>query len=75
MGRKMKSKNGLISAAMNTPQGRTALAAAMTAPVKTSVMYQNIGRKILMVDELPDVEQYKRAKDDVSKYMREWMKK
>ena len=43
----------IIAEALNTPEGRIALASAMVEPIKTSLMYQAIGRKLLMVDELP----------------------
>lgn len=42
-----------LAAAMDTPEGRVALAQAMVEPIKTSLMYQGVGRKLLMVDELP----------------------
>jgi hypothetical protein len=43
----------VVAQALETPEGRTALAQAMVEPIKTSLMYQAIGRKLLMVDELP----------------------
>lgn len=43
----------IIAQALDTAEGRTALAQAMVEPIKTSLMYQAIGRKLLMVDELP----------------------
>lgn len=43
----------IIANALNTPEGRRALAQAMEEPVRTSLMYQNIGRKLLTVDTLP----------------------
>lgn len=49
----MDQREEIIAAAMDTPEGRIALAQAMVEPVKTSLMYQAIGRKLLMVDELP----------------------
>jgi len=62
-----------IAAALNTPEGKAALQAAMTAPVQTSIMYQNIGRKLLEVDLLP--EKYPGARDAVSEYMKKWVQK
>jgi hypothetical protein len=46
-------KEAIIAAALDTAEGRTVLAQAMVEPIKTSLMYQGIGRKLLMVDELP----------------------
>ncbi len=63
----------LIAEALNTPQGKAALAAAMTAPISTSIMYQNVGRKLLMVDEPPC--EYPGARDAVSDYMKKWVQK
>jgi len=40
-------RESIIAAALNTPEGRKALAEAMTEPIKTSLMYHNIGRKLL----------------------------
>jgi len=48
-----EQRETVIAQALETPEGRTALAQAMVEPIKTSLMYQAIGRKILMVDELP----------------------
>lgn len=64
---------GTIAAALSTPEGKAALHAAMTAPVQTSIMYQNIGRKLLEVDSLP--EEYPGARDAVSDYMKKWVQK
>jgi hypothetical protein len=54
-------KNGLsdqereqvIAQALETDEGRTALAQAMVEPIRRSLEYQAVGRKLLMVDELP----------------------
>lgn len=46
-------REAMVQEAMNTPEGRVALAQAMVEPIKTSLMYQALGRKLLMVDELP----------------------
>ncbi len=43
----------LIAAALDTPEGRTALAQAMTEPIRRSLDYQAIGRRLILVDELP----------------------
>lgn len=43
----------LIAKALETPQGREALAQAMANPIRTSLDYQGIGRKLLVVDPLP----------------------
>lgn len=48
-----EQREAIIAQALETPEGRTALAQAMVEPIKTSLMYQGIGRKLLMVDELP----------------------
>lgn len=48
-----EQKEAVIAAALETAEGRVALAQAMVEPIKTSLMYQAIGRKLLMVDELP----------------------
>ncbi len=48
-----EQREAIIAMAMETAEGRTALAQAMVEPIKTSLMYQAIGRKLLMVDELP----------------------
>lgn len=55
------AKNGLsdhdkemvIAQALQTDEGRTALAQAMVEPIRRSLEYQAVGRKLLMVDELP----------------------
>ena len=57
----MITKNGItdeqklqvIEAALNTDEGRVALAQAMVEPIRRSLEYQAVGRKLLMVDELP----------------------
>ena len=48
-----EQREQIIAMALETAEGRTALAQAMVEPIKTSLMYQAIGRKLLMVDELP----------------------
>ena len=43
----------IIARALETAEGRAALAQAMVEPIKESIVYQSLGRKLLMVDELP----------------------
>lgn len=43
----------IIARALDTAEGRAALAKAMVEPLKQSLNYQAIGRRLLMVDELP----------------------
>lgn len=42
-----------IGQALDTPEGRVALAQAMVEPIRRALEYQAVGRKLLMVDELP----------------------
>lgn len=46
-------KEAIIAQALETDEGRTALAQAMVEPIRRSLEYQAVGRKLLMVDELP----------------------
>lgn len=46
-------KELIITAAMDDPQGRVALAQIMVDPIKVALEYQAVGRKLIMVDELP----------------------
>ena len=48
-----EQKEYLISKALETEEGRTALAQAMANPIRTSLDYQGVGRKLLVVDPLP----------------------
>lgn len=48
-----EQKEFLIAKALESEEGRTALAQAMANPIRTSLDYQGIGRKLLMVDPLP----------------------
>lgn len=48
-----EQKEYLITKALETEEGRTALAQAMANPIRTSLDYQGIGRKLLVVDPLP----------------------
>jgi hypothetical protein len=47
-------KEYVISQALMTDEGKTALARAMCEPIRKSLDYQGVGRKLLMVDDLPD---------------------
>lgn len=46
-------KEAVIAQALETEEGRTALAQSMVEPIRRSLEYQAVGRKLLMVDELP----------------------
>ena len=48
-----QQREAVIAQALETPEGRVALAQAMVEPIKRALEYQAIGRKLLMVDELP----------------------
>ena len=48
-----EEKEFLIAKAMDSDEGRQALAAAMVNPIRTSLDYQGLGRKLLVVDPLP----------------------
>jgi len=48
-----QEKLAVIEAALNTDEGRVALAEAMVEPIRRSLEYQAVGRKLIMVDELP----------------------
>ncbi len=43
----------LIAAALETPEGRSALSQAMIEPLRRAINYQSIGRQLLTIDELP----------------------
>lgn len=43
----------LVAQALETGEGRLALAQAMVEPIRRALEYQAVGRKLLMVDELP----------------------
>jgi len=51
--KKKKDRETLISDAMGTPEGRAALSLAMVEPIRRSLEYEAVGRKLFMVDELP----------------------
>ena len=46
-------REAMIAQALDTPEGRVALAQAMVEPIRRALEYQAVGRKLLMVDELP----------------------
>ena len=46
-------REAIIAQALDTPEGRVALAQAMVEPIRRALEYQAVGRKLLMVDELP----------------------
>lgn len=48
-----EEKEYLIAKALETDEGRSALAQAMANPIRTSLDYQGVGRKLLVVDPLP----------------------
>lgn len=48
-----EQKETVIAQALNTDEGRVALAQAMVEPIRRSLEYQAVGRKLLLVDELP----------------------
>ena len=48
-----EQRTQLIAQALETDEGRVALAQAMVEPIRRALEYQAVGRKLLMVDELP----------------------
>lgn len=46
-------KEAVIATALETEEGRIALAQSMVEPIRRSLEYQAVGRKLVMVDELP----------------------
>ena len=48
-----EQKEYLIAKALETEDGRVALAQAMANPIRVSLDYQGVGRKLLVVDPLP----------------------
>jgi len=48
-----EEQDAVLSAALETDEGRTVLAQAMVEPIRRSLEYQAVGRKLLLVDELP----------------------
>lgn len=54
-----------IAQTLDTPEGRVALAQAMVEPIRRALEYQAVGRKLLMIDELPNGA-YARYEKDVA---------
>jgi len=48
-----QEKEYVIAQSLESDEGRVALAQAMVDPIRRSLEYQAVGRKLLMVDELP----------------------
>ena len=48
-----EDKQAIVAQALETEEGRVALAQAMVEPIRRALEYQAVGRKCLMVDELP----------------------
>ena len=48
-----QEREEIIAQALSTDEGRVALAQAMVEPIRRALEYQAVGRKLLMVDELP----------------------
>lgn len=48
-----KQKEAIISEALETEEGRMALAQCMVEPIRNTIEYRDVGRKLLMIDELP----------------------
>ena len=46
-------REAILQEAISTEEGRIALAESMASPIQTSLLYQSIGRKLLVVDPLP----------------------
>lgn len=49
-----RKKEKILAAALNSPEGRVALAQAMVEPIRRQLEYQAIWRKVGMIDELPN---------------------
>lgn len=45
--------SGIISSMLDSPEGRRSLAQLMVSPIARALEYQAIGRRLLLVDELP----------------------
>ena len=52
-GKVFKGKAGQIARLLSSPSGRLQLAKSMVAPLRTTLDYQSIGRKVFMVAQLP----------------------
>ena len=53
--RNQESREAIIERALGTTEGRMALSLAMVEPIKRSLEYQGLARKLFMVDELPQI--------------------
>ena len=53
-----EQKQQIIAEALETEDGRAALAQAMVEPIKRELEYSGIARKLLMVDEVEKVATY-----------------
>ena len=49
-----EEKEYVIAQALKTPEGRAALANAMVEPIRNSLDYHGVGKKLLMANELPN---------------------
>ena len=49
----LEERESILQEAIQTEEGRIALAESMANPIQTALLYQSIGRKLLMVDPLP----------------------
>ena len=49
----LEDKFAIIAKALSTSTGRTALAQSMVAPIRQALNYDSIGRRLLMVEDLP----------------------
>ena len=49
----MAEQEAILQEAIQTEEGRLALAESMANPIQTSLLYQSIGRKLVVVDPLP----------------------
>jgi hypothetical protein len=45
-----EQREAVVAQAINTDEGRVALAQAMVEPIRRSLEYQAVGRKLLLVD-------------------------
>ena len=63
-------RESILQEAISTEEGRIALAESMANPIQTSLLYQSIGRKLLVVDPLPQGALARYEKDiDVPAYV------
>lgn len=46
-----RKREKMIVKALDTPEGRAALAAAMSEPIKNALMHQTIGSKLLFLQD------------------------